>query len=152
MLRVLVKADKFAQLYVGAETVIELCRKWPRVRLGIVDGLLELEIAVLHPVEPLDDLPATGEWAAAYIEPAVVHEAGGLDDQRAPFPATDRVAVPPWLRVCGERSTVEKHFAHRRARSFVDQHHLGRRLDELSRARMRVHLRHAHRQTIGVGI
>src|SRR5215470_20218398 len=146
--RVLVQTDELDQLRVRTESIEHLRRERLRVCLRIVNRLFEFQHAELRPPEALGDRGRAGQRAAADIEPAVVHEAGRLDDERVAVPAAYRVAVVPGLDFISLRQlpAVQKHLTDRRARCFVNQQHFLWRLDDLARIEVRVELRDAHRQ------
>ena len=74
-----------------------------RVGLRIVDRDVDLQRAEVQPPEPLGDFAASVSGLPPDVEPAVVAEAGRLDDERVAFPLPDRVAVPPG---CGSLSAA----------------------------------------------
>src|SRR3954452_7175768 len=67
--RIFVEAHELDQLRIRTEAIVQLGRERLRIRLGVLDRLLELQVAVLHAVESLRDLPLRGDGAAADVEP-----------------------------------------------------------------------------------
>src|SRR5262245_49494682 len=96
---------------------------------------------------------------AVDIQPTVVRtvfrsaQVVGLDHKRVAFPAPDRVAVPPWLRIALFRKCAAIHINVTDAviRFVLDDNEL-RRLNDLSRLRLLMELKETHREAVGVGI
>src|SRR6188508_3497519 len=92
-----------------------LCdRPGTRVRLRVVDGDIHKQMSEVRTAIPLGDLHRLRVWVAVVIEPRLVVEPRGLDDQRVAFPSTFRVSHPRGLRVFGKGVTrVEEDLAER---------------------------------------
>src|SRR5690606_13653458 len=102
-------ADELDELLIGQEPLIDAHRPRFRVRLRIDDREVDLQMAVRRTPEALDDPRFPRVRAAVHVEPAVVRavlraaQVVGLDDQIVPLPMTDRIAVPPRLRLALRR-------------------------------------------------
>src|SRR5262245_52767573 len=79
---VVFRADELDELVVRHQPLWELHRPRTRVRLGVVDGDVDLERAVVHAPETLGHPSCVGERAAVDVEPSAVAEPTGFDDQR----------------------------------------------------------------------
>src|SRR5689334_23770968 len=88
------ETDLLHQLHVDREGLRQLHGPWASVGLRIVYGQLDLQPAELGTGQPLGDTRRAGERVAAHVQPQIVAEAGGLDDQRVTIPARSRVPVP----------------------------------------------------------
>src|ERR1700730_9269974 len=93
------ETDELDQLSVEHDPLVHPDGKWHRVRLRIVDGDVDFQLAVVDPPEPLGHLAGVvGRAAPDIVRPSVL-EPRRLHDQRVLVPLPDRVAVPPRLRV-----------------------------------------------------
>src|SRR3954469_24372739 len=71
----------------------------PRVRLRVVDGDPDLQVAEIAPREPLGDAQRLTVREPAVVEPGDVIQPDRFDDERVAFPLADRVAEPGRLRI-----------------------------------------------------
>ncbi len=117
---------------------------WPRVRLRIVDGDPDLQVAEVAPREPLGDAQRLAVREPAVVQPGHVVEPDRLDDERVAFPLAHRVAEPGRLGIGRQRTAVGEDLAI--VVVGFEQHHGDRgRLDDLRRRAQRVEIRHAVR-------
>src|SRR5215467_10453591 len=99
-------ADVLEEL--GVRLVRELLRDGPRfrVRLRVVDRHLDVHVAEIFPNEPLRDACFVRGRLAGIVDPALVVEAGRLDDQRISVPMADGIAEPRRLRIGREGTAI----------------------------------------------
>src|SRR5688572_15763729 len=88
-------ADVFENFAVGRPQFgVKTHVEWPGKRARIVDRHDSRQLRELGPRPPLDGVQLLGVRRAAAIEPELVVEADGVDDERVAIPASDRVAEP----------------------------------------------------------
>ena len=112
----LVLADVFEQLGIGRQQSLALDRERPREHLRIVDGDLVVQVAEVAAAETLGQTERLGLWMSGAVEPTLVVEPGGRDDQRVAFPSSDRVAEPRRVRVLRQIAAVGEDGARRHVR------------------------------------
>ena len=152
-------ADELDQLLVGHQPLIDAHRPWLRVRLGILDRQIDLQMAVSRPPDALGELGVAAVRAAVDVHPAVVgtifraSKIVGLDDERVPVPSPDGIAIPPRLRLTlrRQRPAVQVDVADAVVRLVLDQDQLFHVVDP-ARLRLLVELQEAHRHAHRVGI
>src|SRR6185436_2112147 len=154
-------AFELNQLLIDDEPLIDANRPWLRVRLRIVQRVVELQMIERRPADPLRHLCLLAVRAAVDVEPSVVRAVFGaaqivrLDDQRVAFPVSDRVPVPPGLRLSLWRQFAAIHVdvAEPVVRLVLDEDHLRvRNVHDLPGLRLLMKLQESHRQTHGVRI
>ena len=96
-----------------------------------------------------DDVQRLAVEVAGAIEPALVVEAGDVDDQRLAFPTSDRLTHP---RVDRCRSWVLQIHVTRRPRILVGDEDRLRALEDLKRIRHVVRARHAGQVAFDLGV
>src|SRR5688572_13004369 len=146
-----------ARLQVGPkEPARELEVDRPRERAGIVEEKVVGDAAPVDPRPALDRVELLGVRCAAAVEPELVVVADRIDDERVLLEPARRMAPPGRNRIGRVRPPVHVHHAVR-ARIAGLMEHIdvrqplrGVRHRELPR--VRIHARHAHRQTRGVGL
>src|SRR5690349_23585321 len=74
-------ADELDQLLIDGELLTHAHGERFRVSLRIVDGDVDLEVTEVGTTPALDELAFVGQRAAVDVEPTVVAEPGGLDDE-----------------------------------------------------------------------
>src|SRR5688572_13457810 len=79
-------ADELDELLIDRQLVAHADRERLRVGLRVVDGHVDLEVAVVGTPPAFDELAFLRQRAAVDVEPAVVAKAGGFDDERIAFP------------------------------------------------------------------
>src|SRR5689334_18751865 len=79
-----------------------------RIRAGVGDSGLDLELAELGARIALDGLELFRVRMAHKIEPEKIVEPDRLDHQRVALPVTDRVAVPRGLFVVGMLAAIHE--------------------------------------------
>src|SRR5262245_14886961 len=99
----ILETHEFDQLGVDEQPLIHAHRPRFRVRLGIVDGDVDLQRAEVGPAESLGQLSSRRQRRAVDVEPYVIAEVRRLDDERVAVPAASRIAKPPRLRIVGRR-------------------------------------------------
>src|SRR5688572_5991644 len=92
-------ADELDELGVREEALVHADREWFLVSRWIFDGYVDLQCAVTRPAEALRHPAAARQRAALHVEPDVVAEPDGLDDELVAFPTPDGVSVPPGLEI-----------------------------------------------------
>ena len=80
-------ADVLDQVHIRKQLLALCVRQRLRVRLRIVDGDLDIHVPDVAAPEPLDQVHGLAVRMAAAIEPGLVVEAGGVNNQG--------IAVPP---------------------------------------------------------
>ena len=121
------------------------------VGLGIIDGNLDLHEAEIEAFQPLGEMGRFRYRTALDVEPHVVANAVGFDDQRIAFPVRGGVAVPCRIRIVGQRPPVEVHFAVG-AVEFMQHHHHAGRLHDPGVLRQRPGAREVRRHAVGMRI
>src|SRR5712691_6575892 len=91
--------------------MFELHRPGSGVGLGIVNRNLDLQVAEVGPPEPFGYLAGFGEWITGAVEPDVVTESNGLDDQRILLPFARRVTIKGRIRIGGQWPPVGENLA-----------------------------------------
>src|SRR5215471_10623471 len=124
---------------------------WPGVSLGVVDGDLDVQVAVIGAAVTLDDLAGLGECAAFHVEPAEILEMRRFHDQRVAFPMADRISVPPWFGILWQGPAIGEDLPYS-AVGFVQNHDHVRGLNHLSRLAVVMELHHSERKAVRVGI
>src|SRR5690349_1579680 len=89
----------FDQLRVRHERQRDLDRPWFGVRLGVVDGYVEVHVAEVDAMEALDRTHRFRVRMAAVVKPGPVVEARGFDHESVAFPLANRVSVPGRIRI-----------------------------------------------------
>src|SRR5689334_16040185 len=92
---VVLQAHELEQFLIGHDPLVVANRPRRRVELRIVDGDIDLHAAISRAAEPLRNFRRVAERRAEHVEPAVVAQARGFDDQRVLVPVAYRIAVPP---------------------------------------------------------
>src|SRR6185503_21309737 len=98
-------ADELDELAVRHDALIDAHRPRLRVRLRIVHGHVNLEVRIVQTPEALGELRLLTVRAAVDVEPSIVRaifgaaQVVGFNHERIAFPATNRVAIPPRLRL-----------------------------------------------------
>ena len=121
---------------------MSICR-WPKVgRRNALDEFRLLAVRAAVDVQPSVE---TAVFRAAQVV--------GLDDERVAVPVSDRVAVPPRLRLTLRRklAAIEIDVTDAVVGLVLDQDQL-RRLDDLARLRLLMELQESHRHAVGVRI
>src|SRR5262249_37717722 len=129
-------AELVDELRIGLELLREGDCEWLRVDLRIVDRDLNLERPEIRTSDLLRHLRDIAHRAAPRVNPQIVAEAPGLDDERVAFPMPDRIAVPRGVHVLGERPAVEKDLPVHRVH-LVHEYEQLRRVDGLREMRER---------------
>src|SRR5688500_6164428 len=91
--------NELDELGIGEQALVYANRKGFFVSCWIFYGYVDLQRAVIESAEALRQLALAGQLAALHVEPDVVTEADGLDDERVAVPASRRIAVPPGLQL-----------------------------------------------------
>src|SRR5437879_5258871 len=116
-------------------------------RLGIFHGDIELEIVLIHALEPLDDVQLITVGTAGAIEPSLIIETNCIHNQSIAFPAANRIAHISRSEVVGMLAPVGKDMADRMV-IFIQNHDLFRSLYELQWEGLQIDSRHAWRVTL----
>src|SRR5262249_19779596 len=94
-------ADELDQI--GGRLQLEvLRRRGPRLCVGlrVVDGRDDFQITELRTADPLDDVErVAGGTSLLGVEPDLVVEPSGVDDERVAVPAAGRVSKPGGIHV-----------------------------------------------------
>src|SRR5215471_2815464 len=145
-------ADELDELVVRHQTLRELHRPRMGVRLGIIDGDLDVERAVVDAVDALGRFSRVRQRAAVDVQPAAVAESTRFDHERVADPLARRVAEPPRLGLTGwQRPAVGEDLPHASV-AFIQDHDHVARLNDLARLGMQMQLHVAERETMRVGI
>src|SRR5436190_2233854 len=92
-------ADGLNRFFVRQEPLIDAHREGFRVRLGVLDRDIDLQLAEDWTTESLCEFRLVAVGTAAHVEPTVGRSGFGtpqvirLHHERVPFPSSDRVAV-----------------------------------------------------------
>src|SRR5262245_26032833 len=90
-------ANELDELGIREQLLIDSYRERFFISHWIFNGYVNLKRAVIGPAEALRHLTGARQRAALHVEPDVVPEPDGLDDELVAFPVADRIAVPPRL-------------------------------------------------------
>src|SRR5262249_37322449 len=152
MHRILIKADELDHLLVQQNALLHGNGPWLRVRFGIIDGDLDLEVPEVWPSESLGYFRRIGQRIADNIQPTLVDETTRLNHKRISVPSSDRVSIPPGFGVWTRQApSVHKNLT-KSVICLIHHDDQLRSLDDLARLRMIVELHDAHRQAMRVGI
>src|SRR5262245_42014079 len=153
MCRVPIFTDKFNQLRVRHDALIDFNRPRFRVCLWIVDRDLDFETSIVGAPKTLGHFSGIGHRTAANIEPLPVVESCSLDHESVPFPMSDGVAVVPGLHIIFIRllAAIREYLA-QPVVCLIKNDQQSRGLDHLARFRMIVKLHESHWQTMRIGI
>ena len=127
---VVLVADVLDQFRIRKQSLALSIGQRLRVRLRIVDRDLDIQVPDIAAPEPFDQVHCVAMRMAAAIEPGLVVEAGGVNDQGVAFPETDRVSQPGRLRIFGKLAAIHEYLPKERHR-LVQNHDEARRLDDL---------------------
>src|SRR4029450_2393300 len=88
-------------------------RKRPRVGTRIIDGYLAHQMTGIHPRPPFDRVQLLRMGRRSSIEPELVVEPDGVDDEGVVLVPTDGMTEPGWLEFGGMLAAVQKDLAER---------------------------------------
>src|SRR5580658_1346931 len=154
-------ALEFDEILVDDEALIDSDGPRLRIRLGIFERQVDLQVVVCRTADLFRELRLLRIRTPIHVNPAVIRAVFGapqvvcFDDQRIAVPMANRVAVPPRLRLALRRKFPPIHINVAQAviRFILDQDHFRiRDVHDPARLGLLVKLQEAHWQTIGVGI
>src|SRR5438552_4805563 len=143
-------ADVFHQLLGRTQARVERDGKRLRVVRRIGDRRLHHERAEVRARVTLHRVQLLAVRVAAEIEPELVIEPDGVDDERLTLVVADRVAVPGRIRIVGVLPAVDEDLPVAVNVAFEQDEDVRRRLQNAQRVRRLA--RHARRQTVRFGI
>src|SRR5437870_3665929 len=142
---VAILADELDQLRVRHDTLVYLNSPRFGIGLGIIYGDLDFQIPIIRPTESFDNSRRIGQRTASHIEPTAICEAGRLHNESVSFPFSDRVSIPPRLRVLPwQRPSIGEYLPKPTVCLVDDDDHIGCR-NNLPRLGMIVKLQETHR-------
>src|SRR6185436_2940211 len=156
---VVLVADELDQFLVGENALVYTNSERFRIGLFIFNRDVDLEMTEGRPPNAFREFRLLAIRTAVDIQPTVERavfrsaQVIGLDHKRVAFPVSDRVAIPPWLRIALFRKCAAIHIdvTYAVIRFVLDENEL-RRLNDLSRLRLLMELKETHREAIGVRI
>src|SRR2546428_5517936 len=152
-------ADELDQFLVGEKALVYTNSERFRIGLWIFNRDVDLEMTEGRTPDAFREFHLLAIWTAIDIQPTVERavfrsaQVVGLDHKRVAFPVSDRVAVPPWLRIALFRKCAAIHINVPDAViGFVLDENELRCLNDLSRLRLLMELKETHRHAVGVRI
>src|SRR5262249_41434381 len=94
-----VLADELDEFRIRHDPLVHFNFPGLGIRFRIVNRDLDLKGSIVGPAKALGHFRLIAERASSYIKPLVVGETGSFDYQSVAFPATDRISIPPRLRI-----------------------------------------------------
>src|SRR5262245_41233287 len=102
-------ADIFHQLVARLnQRCLKDHRKRPRVCTRIINGHLAHQMTRIYPPPPLDGVQLCGMWRRSSIEPELVVEPDGVDDEGVVLVPADGMTEPRGLEIGGMPAAVQK--------------------------------------------
>src|SRR2546425_11590425 len=101
-------ANGFNKIGVGNETPRKLHSPRFRIRLGVVDGEINIDASDGRTTEPFNDASRVAGGKTSHVEPRPAVLESGFDDESVSFPVADGIAHPGWRWVLRERPAVCK--------------------------------------------
>src|SRR6185295_1001328 len=92
-------ADELDELGIRHQALLDREGKWPSERLGVVHRDLDLERADIEPPKAFGHFQLVARRCAVLVDPRLIPEARGLNDERVALPVTGGVPIPPRLNV-----------------------------------------------------
>src|SRR5579862_789142 len=118
---VVVLAYFFPDVPARLQIVIEVCSPGLRISLGIVDRNINGQGVMADATDALCEVQILAVRMAHLIEPGLIVETNGIDDEGVPLPFADRISHPRGANVLGMLTPIRKNLAHKMI--VLEQHH-----------------------------
>src|ERR1700735_1795700 len=99
-------ADEFDQISIEHDPLMDLDRPGLRISLRVFHGDFDFEMPIIGPLETFRHFAGFSQRTPLNVEPYVVSETSRLYHQRVAIPLTDRIAIPPRLRILRKRTPI----------------------------------------------
>src|SRR5574339_97468 len=101
-------ADLVDELGIRGELLAQGHRPRFRIRLGVVDGDVDLDVPEVGPPYSLTNLAGAGNHAAAPVDPQIVAKPDAVDDQRVAVPGGRRITLPRGIGLLRQRAAIRE--------------------------------------------
>ena len=126
----LIFADVLQQVRVRRQQPLRFHREGPGKHFRIVDGHFEIHVAEVATPESFGNAKRFGLRMSGAVEPALVVETRGGDDECVSLPSPDRVPQPGRIGILRKIATIGEHGSMRTVGRLIQDHHQRRRLDD----------------------